>query len=95
MIETTGYICSLCSEAYRVKRVYSQKSSARRHEINCHHNPVNHACATCGYWVFDCSDRWRTCTRGFDMATGVSKPIRECTNWKLREPVSGKDDLDE
>jgi len=83
MIETTGYVCSLCHSAGRVKRIYASKSSARRHAVGCYRNPSNRACATCEHWEYDRSVQWSSCLWAFDMATGESKPIRNCTDWKL------------
>jgi hypothetical protein len=90
MLETTGYVCSLCEAARRVKRIYASKSSARRHEVSCYRNLSSRACAPCEYWQSD-SANWFTCFHSHDMATGESKPIRECEYWKIRAKDAEED----
>ena len=42
MKEVTMYECEYCK-----KKVYRNKSSARRHEKKCFANPINKACRSC------------------------------------------------
>ena len=92
MTERTGYVCSLCMNAGTVKHIYFTKSSAVRHEESCFNNIDSRACATCEYWkTATDEDYWKTCFHLHDLATGASKPIRECPYWKIRVEESEED----
>ena len=83
MTERTGHVCSLCKKAGTVKHIYFTKSSARRHEESCFNNINSRACATCDMWQGD-GAYWFTCSHAHDMATGESRPTRDCEFWKIR-----------
>jgi len=44
MEEITAYACDYC------RKFYKSKSSAKRHEKTCYHNPNNRACLTCKHF---------------------------------------------
>ena len=52
MEEITAYKPFCCN------KVYIKKSSAKRHETMCPHNPANHACTTCSNRIIESITRY-------------------------------------
>ncbi len=97
MIKVDGFVCGYCKAQNKVKRVYANAGSCKRHEEVCYRNPAAKACATCEKWElvdFEYGDGLhahvgRKCDEGHDcedagMCNGAilsPSPVRDCVFW--------------